>query len=514
MFESKLNRGRAGGYAPLDGSGKVPLDKLPPIQSTIDTGSFATTGSNTFTGDQTISTIQGTGSLYLKPDFSDARYFQIYNTNPSDTHIKANGGFSFFGDDSNYLKIDDGAETITIQSHNDIRLETNSGDIIFNPDSGLYKGSANAGNALVTDSTLSNIIGDTDIVNNSTGNTITDNLARIANSISSGAATTGSNQFYGNQSISGSIIVSSSLVVSSTVVNSGSINALNSDLIIDGGDIILSGSLYFGSGSVISETSNSSINTPHLRIEVGGIPKSIGNIVSNSGGWDANQGTNISTTGGSGNGLTVDIVGDESGYISSITINTAGSGYRNGDIITATNDSSYTSFIIFVEAWEFDTSGSLTTPGDVIVSGSIYADNLVGLVSSSAQIAEFGGLTKNSGSWTVEPGTANYSFTLDSNNIYQIWVLGNIANGIISYNGMVNISNTNVPVIGSHNAWHYELGGALLFTSIPNQIVTTSGSISEVLPAGIGTNTNTFTFGISNTTEESAVVNYGYVKLS
>jgi hypothetical protein len=55
MFESKINRGRVNGYAPLDGSGKVPLDKLPPIQSTIDTGSFATTGSNVFTGTQTIS---------------------------------------------------------------------------------------------------------------------------------------------------------------------------------------------------------------------------------------------------------------------------------------------------------------------------------------------------------------------------------------------------------------------------------------------------------------------------
>jgi hypothetical protein len=64
MFESKINRGRANGYAPLDGSGKVPLDKLPPIQSPINTGSFitngqtgsfATTGSNVFSGNQTIS---------------------------------------------------------------------------------------------------------------------------------------------------------------------------------------------------------------------------------------------------------------------------------------------------------------------------------------------------------------------------------------------------------------------------------------------------------------------------
>jgi hypothetical protein len=245
---------------------------------------------------------------------------------------------------------------------------------------------------LVTDSTLSGIIGDTNVVNNSTGNTITDNLTRISNSISSGAATTGSNQFYGNQSISGSIIVSSSLVVSSTIVNDGSIEALNSDLIIDGGDIIVTGSIN--------------------------------------------------------------------------------------------------------------------------VSGSIYAHNLVGLISSSAQITEFGGLTKNSGSWTVEPGSGNYSFTLDLNNTYQIWVLGNVPYGIISYNAMVTISNANVPVIGSHNAWYYDDGGVLVFTSIPNQIVTTSGSISTVSPDGIGTNTNTFTFGISNTSEENAIVNYGYVKIS
>ena len=60
MFESKINRGKANGYAPLDGSGKVPLSKLPPIQSTIDTGSFATIGSNTFTGVQTLAGTSGT----------------------------------------------------------------------------------------------------------------------------------------------------------------------------------------------------------------------------------------------------------------------------------------------------------------------------------------------------------------------------------------------------------------------------------------------------------------------
>jgi hypothetical protein len=320
----------------------------------------------------------------LKPDLEDSRYFEIYNTNPNDTHIKSNGGLSFFGDDTNYLKIDDVSGDVTIAAFSDIILDPDDG--------GVYIGSYGSDNGVITNGYLNTIIGDTDIINGGTGNSITDVIGRLSIIDSSSFATTGSNQFYGNQTISGSVNIESSLVVSSTIVNSGSIEALNSDLIIDGGDIIVTGSIN--------------------------------------------------------------------------------------------------------------------------VSGSIYAHNLVGLISSSAQITEFGGLTKNSGSWTVEPGSGNYSFTLDLNNTYQIWVLGNVPYGIISYNAMVTISNANVPVIGSHNAWYYDDGGVLVFTSIPNQIVTTSGSISTVSPDGIGTNTNTFTFGISNTSEENAIVNYGYVKIS
>jgi len=76
MFESKINRGRANGYAPLDSGSKIPLSHLPPLAPVINTGSlvaeinslsasisnisfsntgsFATTGSNTFIGNQTI----------------------------------------------------------------------------------------------------------------------------------------------------------------------------------------------------------------------------------------------------------------------------------------------------------------------------------------------------------------------------------------------------------------------------------------------------------------------------
>jgi cytoskeletal protein CcmA (bactofilin family) len=67
-----------------------------------------------------VTNIQGTGSLYLKADENDSRYFEIYNTSVSDTHIKSSGGLSFFGDDINYLKIDDSLQTATIVGVNGV----------------------------------------------------------------------------------------------------------------------------------------------------------------------------------------------------------------------------------------------------------------------------------------------------------------------------------------------------------------------------------------------------------
>jgi hypothetical protein len=67
-----------------------------------------------------VTNIQGTGSLYLKADKNDSRYFEIYNTATDDTHIKSSGGLSFFGDDTNYLKIDDSLQTATIVGINGV----------------------------------------------------------------------------------------------------------------------------------------------------------------------------------------------------------------------------------------------------------------------------------------------------------------------------------------------------------------------------------------------------------
>jgi hypothetical protein len=109
---------------------------------------------------------------------------------------------------------------ITLDATNNITLHTQNGNIILNPDGNAYIGSANAGNGIVTDGYLSGIIGDTNTVNNSTGHTLTDNLTNIINSIPSisNLATTGSNTFNGDETISGSLFISGTTELGGNIV--------------------------------------------------------------------------------------------------------------------------------------------------------------------------------------------------------------------------------------------------------------------------------------------------------
>jgi hypothetical protein len=102
-------------------------------------GSYATTGSNTFRGQQIISSslivtneIKGVGNIFLQPDVNDARYFQIYNTaapSGNDIHFKGNADFNYFGDDTNYLKIDDSAQTVSIVGVNGVYVQGIDGTV-------------------------------------------------------------------------------------------------------------------------------------------------------------------------------------------------------------------------------------------------------------------------------------------------------------------------------------------------------------------------------------------------
>jgi hypothetical protein len=92
-----------------------------------------------------------------------------------------------------------------------------------------------------------------------------------------------------------------------------------------------------------------------------------------------------------------------------------------------------------------------------------------------------------------------------------MWMRGNIPNGICVWNATVSLTNTNVPVIGNQYGWYYVAGNNLVLTSIPSQIIGTSGSISTSHPAV--NNTNVFSFDITNNSGSNATVYYGYSKI-
>ena len=142
-----------------------------------------------------------------------------------------------------------------------------------------------------------------------------------------------------------------------------------------------------------------------------------------------------------------------------------------------------------------------------------------GLTQSYRVVKEtlFSGYSQNAispvtGSWTLSAGTNTVSFTVPAGESYVMWVNGNIPNGIINWNATVTLSNANVPVIGVQYGWYYLAGNALVLTSIPSQIIGTAGTISTSAPAV--SNSNTFTFGITNNTGTPQIVYYGYTKVS
>ena len=184
-------------------------------------------------------------------------------------------------------------------------------------------------------------------------------------------------------------------------------------------------------------------------------------------------------------------------------------------------------------SWIFGTDGSLTIPGDIRSEGAINIDiNLSDSTLRRWQFGEDGGLTfpnntvqttayvpednlvKVSGEWAVTAGTNTYSFTVPADGTYIMWVKGNIPNGIITWNATASVSNTNVPAIGTQYAWNYTGGGSpILLTSIPNQIKGVAGTISTD-NTYVGSTSNRFDFGISNTSGSTQPIYYGYTKIS
>lgn len=165
--------------------------------------------------------------------------------------------------------------------------------------------------------------------------------------------------------------------------------------------------------------------------------------------------------------------------------------------------------------WNFGSDGDLTLPsgGDIVFDSSatsyIYGVTGIEFADGTTQTTAY---KSTSGSWTLATGSNTVSITVPLNGNYQMWVNGNIPNGIVEWNATVNVSNPNVPAIGSQYAWYYAAGNALVLTAIPDQIEGTAGVISTST-SYVGNTANVFTFGITNNSTSSQVVNWGYTTL-
>jgi hypothetical protein len=166
-----------------------------------------------------------------------------------------------------------------------------------------------------------------------------------------------------------------------------------------------------------------------------------------------------------------------------------------------------------------NSSGYLTNDGTGNLSWDAVADGAQGPAGPKGDTGETGaqgpagpnGLGTTTGSWTLAAGANTVSLTVPINGTYSIWVRGNIPNGIVTYTATAVVTNTNVPVVGSSYGWYYAAGNALVLTSIPTQFV---GTVNNISNAEVSTTTaNVFTFGITNNSGSSQVVNWGYVQL-
>jgi hypothetical protein len=373
MFESKINRGRANGYAPLDGSGKVPLDKLPPIQSTINTGSLATTGSNVFNGSQTITGSNGRlvyrgTALEVNPTLAE---IHVNNDTPWLERFH-NDTFSTSSAVMAYFAWNDGRFVFHNESTQSIGLQVNG----FDAENGLLVYSdkvAFVNNVEISDSLNVNN-GDINVSGSvyfGSGSSITETSSSII--ITPAGAAAGQSLvvrqtapinlysdhpsgFYSGDTITLTFSPNGSQVTGTSpyVFTGCTQEQLGTSL---------SGSLIFNN----EENKTLTWTIPSVS-DISGFTFEIYNFV-----FESSQSISLSSSGSSehshihlvsGDPSVVDIyLGDDDQYVKVEK--------NGGDIVIGTN--------LDTHHWRFDTSGSLTTPGDINVTGSVNIDNVIKL---------------------------------------------------------------------------------------------------------------------------------------
>jgi hypothetical protein len=230
-------------------------------------------GNLNLSGALEVTNIQGTGSLYLKADKLDLRHFEIYNTSTTDTHIKSNGGMSFFGDDTNFLKIDDSLQTATLVGVNGVIISSSlqvTGSI-YNDQLTDNRVLIAGPNGEIEDSQYFTYDEVTLNIGTGGGNfevSVSGGDIRTSGSllVKSGATITGSFNLSGSANVAGPLDVkgdttlTGSLIVKSGTTVTGSLNVSGSANVIGpldvSGDTTLTGSLVVKSGTTVTGSLN------------------------------------------------------------------------------------------------------------------------------------------------------------------------------------------------------------------------------------------------------------------
>ena len=142
MFESKLNRGRANGYAPLDSEGKVPMDKT-------YVGANGTSGTSGLNGSQGINGTAGTSGL------SGNGFNWQGAWDPSGSYIGGTDVVSYEG--GSYIKISGDGNSGSAPPDDPVRWDTfvESGIQGTSGESGTHGTSGTSGTSILLDSNLS-----------------------------------------------------------------------------------------------------------------------------------------------------------------------------------------------------------------------------------------------------------------------------------------------------------------------------------------------------------------------
>jgi hypothetical protein len=210
-------------------------------------------------------------------------------------------------------------------------------------------------------------------------------------------------------------------------------------------------------------------------------------------------------------GQDITVTYDFNNYMAGPIISYEGSnGYLEFESITISGSGTYNSWTVNLDG-SAGAEGATGSTGPEGSTGPIGSTGPEGATGATGLTGATGSNNLTAGSWTVPAGSSTQSFTVSQNGSYVLWVRGNIPNGILVWNARVTVTNNNVPVIGDQYGWYYLTGNALVLTSIPNQIIGTNGSIINTEPAV--SNTNTFSFGITNNSGGTVTIDYGYISL-